>query len=53
VQFFDGALRFCKLGDIISIPLNPRLLPLLPRRQHLLLIPTDLRLHHFELRADQ
>ena len=33
--------------------LDHPLLPLLPRRQHLLLIPTDLRLHDFQLRSDE
>jgi hypothetical protein len=43
------------VGEVTSFPslLDHRLLPLLPRRQHLSLIPADLRLHHFQLRADQ
>ena len=38
MQFFDGALRFCKVGNIISIPSRSSPASTAPRRQHLLLI---------------
>ena len=55
VQFFDGALRCCLVDEVTSSPslLDHRGLPLLPRRQHFLLIPADLRLHDLQLRADE
>ena len=55
VQFFEGAVPWMLSREPADIPpplLDHRLLPLLSRRQHLLLIAADLR-HHFELGADQ